>query len=180
MAGKARANNLNDNVSAKQNKSAIISEEQLVYSKLLGACMKVGLVAIVLSFTIYMAGIMPPKLDINDVVGSWGDTQIAAATADVAGKPSASNTGKSENKTAYELLLEENGVHHGWDWARLFGYGDFLNMFPIAFLASITIFCYIAIVPIFLRKKDTIYTTLAIIEVVILIGAASGIISGGH
>jgi hypothetical protein len=61
------------------------------------------------------------------------------------------------------------------------GKGDMLNFAPIAFLGAVTIFCYLAILPIFIRKKDTVYTLLAVLEVAVLVIAASGILgAGGH
>lgn len=189
MAGETTTSKLKNKAQGVAKKGQEASEEQLIYSNLLNICMKIGLVAIVLSFFLYMSGIMAPKLDINDVVKNWSDAPKTAAKAD-AGGTKASSAGsagaekkasaKEEKKTPYDKLLEENGIHHGWGWVKLYSYGDFLNMFPIAFLASITILCYIAIIPTFLKKKDTIYATLAIIEVVILLGAASGLIAGGH
>ncbi len=56
-----------------------------------------------------------------------------------------------------------------------------LNFIPIAFLSGLTIICYLAIVPGLLRKKDTPYVILAILEIVVLCVAASGILgTGGH
>jgi len=63
----------------------------------------------------------------------------------------------------------------------MLGKGDFLNFAGIAFLAGITIICFIRVIPIFFRKKDTIYGVFAIIEVLVLVLAASGVLkSGGH
>jgi hypothetical protein len=192
MAGETTTSKLKNKAQGAAKKGSEVSEEQLIYSNLLNICMKIGLVAIVISFFLYVSGIMAPKLDINDVIKNWSDATKVAAKADAGGVKAtgASSTAsvgaekkagaKEEKKTAYDKLLEENGVKHGWGWVKLYGYGDFLNMFPIAFLASITILCYIAIIPTFFKKKDTIYATLAIIEVVILLGAASGLIAGGH
>jgi hypothetical protein len=56
-----------------------------------------------------------------------------------------------------------------------------LNFLPIAFLSLLTIICYVSILPGLLRKKDTAYVVLVIIEIVVLVVAASGILgSGGH
>jgi hypothetical protein len=63
----------------------------------------------------------------------------------------------------------------------MLGKGDFLNFTGIAFLALVTLVCYVRIVPILFRKKDTIYGVIAIVEVLILALAASGVLkSGGH
>jgi hypothetical protein len=56
-----------------------------------------------------------------------------------------------------------------------------LNFLPIAFLSILTVICYLAILPGLMRKKDTAYVVLVIVEVVVLLVAASGILgSGGH
>ena len=63
----------------------------------------------------------------------------------------------------------------------MLGKGDFLNFVGIAFLAGVTIPCYIRIIPILFAKKDTTYAILAIVEVLVLALAASGILkAGGH
>ncbi|MHB8840264.1 MAG: hypothetical protein ACYC56_00520 [Candidatus Aquicultor sp.] len=163
-------------------------EEQLIYGRILNICMKIGLIGIALTFLVYVTGFMPPKLAIDDVINNWSDAPKASASAngDASKTVKASvsggateKAGSEAKKTAYDKLLEENGIHHGWTWVNLYKFGDFINLFPIAFLATITIFCYIAIVPTLLKKGDTIYAVLAILEVLILIGAASGLISGG-
>jgi hypothetical protein len=59
-------------------------------------------------------------------------------------------------------------------------YGDFLNFIGIAILAGVTLLCYVSILPLLLRKGDYIYAVLALLEVIVLLGAASGIISAGH
>lgn len=195
MAEATQVSKLKGSAKAGSEKAGVkATEEQLIYSRILNVCMKIGLVAIVLSFLVYVTGILPPKLDINEVIRNWGDAPKASASAtggaDKTVKASVS-TGSSEKasteksgsghekKTAYDKMLEENGIEHGWGWVKLYNYGDFINLFPIAFLASITVLCYIAIVPSLLKKGDTIYAALAIIEILILLGAASGIISGG-
>jgi hypothetical protein len=59
-------------------------------------------------------------------------------------------------------------------------YGDFINFIGIAILAGVTIMCYAAIVPTLLRNKDTVYAIIAVLEVIILGAAASGILAAGH
>lgn len=68
----------------------------------------------------------------------------------------------------------------GWRWVKFLGYGDFVNFVGVAILAGATILCYIAIIPLLLRRKDFIYAALALLEVVVLVVAASGVIAVGH
>ena len=68
-----------------------------------------------------------------------------------------------------------------WAWLGMLGKGDFINFIGIAFLAGVTVLCYSAIFPIFVRKKDVVYAVLALLEVLVLLLAASGILkAGGH
>lgn len=131
------------------------TEEQVLYAKILNIGMKVGLVGISLSFLAYVFGIITPKIPVDSISTYWG-------------------------MKSHDYLVE-TGLTGGWSWLGMYTYGDFLNFFPIAFLAGLTIICYLAIVPTLLRKKDTVYAVLALLEVLVLAGAASGILAvGGH
>ncbi len=131
------------------------TEEQIRYAKILDLGMKFGLIALVITFIIYLAGILEPYIPVNDLPKYWG--------------------------MSVHQYLEETHIPHGWAWLSMIGRGDFLNFIGIAFLAGITIICYIAIIPILFRKKDTIYGIIAILEVLVLVLAASGILkTGGH
>jgi hypothetical protein len=136
-------------------KKLMATEEQLAYAKLLDIGMKLGLLMLVIMFAVYVLGILPPHVPVNDLPNYW--------------------------KMPVKKYLEVTHIPHGWGWTSMIGKGDFLNFIGIVFLAGVTILCYIRIIPIFFRKKDTIYGVLAIIEVLVLVLAASGILkSGGH
>jgi hypothetical protein len=131
------------------------TEEQILYAGLLNKSMLVGLIGLVVTFVIYCAGILEPRIPIEDIQHYWvmpvGD------------------------------YLQESGIKAGWAWLGDLKYGDMLNFVPIAFLSAITIWCYLAIIPGLMRKKDTAYVVIAIVEVIVLCVAASGILgSGGH
>ncbi|HAK88998.1 MAG: hypothetical protein A2077_01365 [Nitrospirae bacterium GWC2_46_6] len=131
------------------------TEEQIAYAKLLDLGMKLGLLALVIMFTIYLTGIFTPHIPLTDVSKYWG--------------------------LSVHKYLEVTNIPHGWGWLGMIGKGDFLNFTGIAFLAGVTILCYIRIIPILFKKKDTVYGALAILEVLVLVLAASGILkSGGH
>jgi hypothetical protein len=131
------------------------TEEQILYAGILNKGMTVGLIGLVVTFAIYGLGILPPKIPLEQVQHYW-----VMSVGD---------------------YLQESGMHAGWAWLGNVGYGDMLNFVPIAFLSILTVFCYLAIIPGLLRKKDTAYVVLAIVEVIVLCVAASGILgSGGH
>ena len=131
------------------------TEEQLAYAKLLDLGMKVGLLTLVVTFIVYVFGILTPHIAVEELPNYWN--------------------------LPVKEYLKVTGIHTGWAWLSHVGQGDFLNFVPIAFLAGVTILCYIRIIPILFRKKDSIYAILAIVEVLVLVLAASGVLkSGGH
>jgi hypothetical protein len=131
------------------------STEQLAYASILDKGMKIGLLMLVISFIIYLSGILTPYIPVNDLPKYWG--------------------------MSVHKYLEATGIHTGWSWLSLIGKGDFLNFIGIAFLAGVTAVCYIRIIPILFSKKDIAFGIIAIVEVVVLVLAASGLLkTGGH
>jgi hypothetical protein len=131
------------------------TEEQVLYANLLNKGMLIGLIGLVVTFVIYGGGILEPRIPLSEVQNYW--------------------------VMPVNDYLQQSGMEAGWAWLGNLGYGDMLNFAPVAFLSALTIFCYAAIVPGLLRKKDTAYVALAVIEIIVLCVAASGILgSGGH
>lgn len=129
------------------------TEEQLTYAAILNKGMLLGLIAIIATFFVYASGILPPAIPIEDLSKYW-------------------------TLSAHEYLKAAD-LHAGWAWLGMLGKGDFINFAGIALLAGVTVACYISIIPIFLRKKDKVYALFAVLEVAILILAASGVLRGG-
>jgi hypothetical protein len=131
------------------------TEEQLTYANLLDKGMKIGLLILIVTFLIYLTGILKPHIPVSELPHYWG--------------------------FSVHDYLENAQVEPGWAWLGLLGKGDFLNFIGIAFLAGVTIICYGRIVPILFRKKDTVFAVIAILEVLVLVLAASGLLkAGGH
>ena len=131
------------------------TEEQLLYAGILDKGMKIGLLILVVTFGLYMSGILTPQIPVEDLPQYW-----------------------SMSVSEY---LDATGIETGWSWLHHLGKGDMLNFVGIAFLAGVTIICYLAIIPSLIRKKDTAYVVLAFVEVAVLVLAASGVLkSSGH
>jgi hypothetical protein len=129
--------------------------EQVLYAKILEWGMYIGLVILFITFTIYAFGIMDPYIPLNKISRYW-----------------------TMNVHDY---LEHAKIQEGWAWVGMLKYGDFINFLGIAILAGVTILCYAAIVPTLLKSKDTVFAILAILEVIVLTVAASGMLgAGGH
>ena len=129
-------------------------EEQIRYAYILEKGMLIGLFILMVTFIIYVLGIMKPYIPLDQISLYW-----------------------SMNVSDY---LHHTNIKGGWSWVTMLGYGDFLNFIGIAILAGVTIICYASIVPIFFKNKDKVYATLAILEILILSLAASGLLTVGH
>jgi len=128
--------------------------EQLLYARILEKGMYLGLLILFITYVLYVFGIMDPYIPMDKISNYW-----------------------SMNVHDY---LEHAGIKDGWAWLGMLKYGDFINFIGVALLAGVTIICYAAIVPMLLKSKDTVYAVLAVIEVIILSAAASGILAVGH
>lgn len=129
--------------------------EQIAYAKILDKGMKIGIVILFITFIIYLTGILTPYIPVKDLPQYWS--------------------------LSVHEYLEVTGIQAGWSWLHRLNRGDFLNFVGIAFLSGVTIVCYLRILPILFRKKDTAFAVIAILEVLVLVLAASGLLkAGGH
>jgi hypothetical protein len=137
------------------NEKTRASEEQMAYAGVLNIGMWLGLALLVITFFVYISGVLPTFVPINDLPKYW-----------------------TMRVHDFNLALH---APTGWGWTAFVGKGDYLNFVPIAVLAGLTILCYLVILPILARKKDTPYLVIAIVEVLVLALAASGLLKvGGH
>ena len=131
------------------------SREQIIYANLLIIGVWAGIIILVATYAIYVSGVLPAHVDMSAIPKLWG-------------------------KGVSEYLAMTHSPH-GWGWAALLTKGDFLNYLGFAFLALMTIACYLVLVRGYSRQKDWIYAAIAVLEIVVLSLAASGILgAGGH
>ena len=136
--------------------------EQLLYARVLSIGMYLGLAILLITFALYVTGALAPVVPLDQVANYW-------------------NQGVNEYLEAVNrdhLHLEHPPT--GWAWVTMVGKGDFLNFVGISILGGITIICYLAITPMLWRKRDFAYLAMAILEVLVLSLAASGLLAVGH
>jgi hypothetical protein len=129
------------------------SEAQLFYAKVLNRLTLFGFATLILFFLIYISGIMTPHVPLSQVSQLW--------------------TQSSHN------YMQAAGIQPGWAWVGHLGYGDMIIYIPIALLAGVTIVCYIGVIFKFIKSQEYILVVIAILEVVVLSAAASGLLKGG-
>ncbi|MFQ6759124.1 MAG: DUF1634 domain-containing protein [Deltaproteobacteria bacterium] len=137
------------------------TEEQVLYAAILEKGMYAGLALMVITFALYVLGVMPSVVPVDEISIYW-----------------------SQPVHDYLVAINTNFLHWenlptGWSWLKLLRYGDFLNFLPIAILSGITIVCYLVITPGLFARKDKAMAIMALAEAVILTLAASGLLSVG-
>ena len=131
------------------------SREQIIYANLLIIGVWAGIAVLVATYAIYLSGILPSHVELSLIPKVWGK-------------------GVGE-------YLEVTNSPHGWGWIGFLHKGDFLNYLGLALLALMTIVCYLVLARGYVRQKNWIFSAIAILEIIVLSVAASGILgSGGH
>ncbi len=133
--------------------SAQATPEQMLYAKILERGAALGLLMMIVSYILYVSGLITPTVPIETVAANWhlGIHDYLAAT----GSPT------------------------GWAWFGMLGTGDYMNFAGLALLALLTIVCYAVLIPGYLRCNDKAYTFFTIAEIIVLSLAASGLVGGG-
>lgn len=136
--------------------------DQILYAGILARGMYLGLGVLLVTFVLYLTGVVQPGIPIEELPRLW------------------TLSAHDYLETVNHEFLHRPHVADGWQWVFLLGMGDFLNFVGIAILALVTIVCYLGILPSLFRKRDWIYATIVTLEIVVLALAAAGIGGGGH
>ena len=115
---------------------------------------RIGLALLVIAFIAYVVGILAPKVPIATTAALW--SQPAAA------------------------MVQATGMQAAWEWARHLGRSDMLALAAIALLASCSIPCVAAVIPVFARRGERVFVAICVLQVAVLLLAASGLLSFGH
>ena len=138
------------------------TKEQVLYADILEKGMLIGLVMMFVTFALYVFGVMPPAVPVDQIASMW-----------------------SQPVHDYLVAINDNFLHQdhlvtGWGWMAFLGKGDFLNFLPVAILSGVTIVCYLAITPGLFKRGDKAMAIMALAEAAILALAASGLLAVGH
>lgn len=129
------------------------SREQIIYANLLLMGMLAGIIILMVTYAIYLTGLLPSHVEMQLITANWG-------------------------KGIHDYL-EITHSPNGWGWVAFLLKGDFLNYIGFALLGLMTIICYLVLVRGFVRKKDWIFAVISVLEIIVLSLAASGILGGG-
>jgi hypothetical protein len=131
-----------------------VPAEQTVYARWLEWGTRLGLWLLIAAFGAYAFGILEPQVELSRLPELWG--LPAERYQAVAGAPA------------------------GWGWLGFLDKGDHLNLLAVAFLSLITVACYLRILPIHFRRGERVLAAMTLLQIAVLLAAASGALAGGH
>ena len=129
------------------------SPAQLRYADTLFYGSLIGFVIMLITYILYVTGILTPQIPLDELPHLW--------------------TGSAADYRAAGHLPQ------GWGWLSLIGKGDICNFVGIIILAGLTIVCFVQLALSLARRKQWLLCVIAILEVLVLVLAASGILVGG-
>lgn len=130
------------------------SSDAARYALLLDWGTRIGLLALVLSFTVYLFGLVTPHVPLERLPSVW-----------------------NQPVTGY---LQLTNTPTGWGWLALLHRADISNLVGIALLASCSIPPLLAVMHLFLKQRNVVFLVICALQVSVLLLAASGVLSVGH
>ena len=127
---------------------------ELIYARWLAVCTRIALSALIITFVAYLAGVLEPLIAFERLPLVWG--------------------------LPAQRFVAATGAPNGWQWLGLTGKGDYANLVGVALLGSVTLACYLRVLPWLLRRGERGLATLAALQIAVLVAAASGLLTAGH
>jgi len=124
---------------------------QDAYARWLDVLSKIAFALSIAALAVYLSGVVAPYVPVARVAALWGQPVAR--------------------------YLAESGAPVGWGWISLVAYGDYLNLVCIAWIASVSIACYLRILPALLAGADRLYAVIAAAQIAVLLLAASGLLN---
>ncbi len=129
-------------------------EEAQRYASLLEWGTRVGLVVMLLAFFAYVSGWTSPLVGLDQLPQLW--------------------------RLPLKDYMARSGMPTGWGWLALAHKGDLANLVGIGLLAGCSLPPLLGSMLLFLRRRDFVYAGLSLSVALVVVLAASGILSGGH
>jgi hypothetical protein len=130
-----------------------IPVEQKHYSSILRVFVLISMAVLFVGYFLYVSGLLPVRTEPETIAEKW-------------------------NLSADEFR-EETEVKTGFGRLSEIMLGDGLSFSTLLLLAMGTMICFIPLGIIFIIKKDYVYAAIVVLQIAILVFAASGIV-GGH
>ena len=130
------------------------ARDQERYARILAIGTNTGLGMLVILFGIYMLGVVDPHIPHERLPDLW---HLPA-----------------------DRLLDHAGIEPGWGWTAIIHRADVLTLVGIVTLASCSVPCLLAVMPLYWASGERSLFAICAVEVAVIVLAASGLVGGGH
>lgn len=122
-------------------------QARLRYARVVEIGTYLGMALLALAFLAYALGWVRPMVPLEAMPGLW-----AHPVAD---------------------YLQRSGLPTGWGWLRFLNHGDVATLIGISVLAAVSLVALLAVLPLYLKRRDWIYVGFTGAGCLVLIAAAS-------
>jgi hypothetical protein len=123
-----------------------------LYARWLDRSTKAGFAISLVAFLLYVGGALPAYVPLEKLTQYWS--------------------------LPVHRFIEVTGAPSGWAWLGELRYGDGLNLAAVALLGLVTPLCYARLVPALIAARDWLQAAIALLQLVVLVAAASGLLAG--
>ena len=123
-----------------------------LYARWLDVATRAGFAISLCAFLVYVSGLLPAYVPLEELPRYWA--------------------------LPVHRFIEVTGAPQGWAWLGELAYGDGLNLAAIALLGLVTPACYARLLPALIATRDWLQAALALLQLVVLVAAASGLLAG--
>ncbi len=125
-----------------------LSDATKRYAAVLQVCALTGIALLFITFVIYSFSLLPSEITAQQSSELW-------------------HLGADEYRDA-------TGRSGGWGWIRSIFTGRELAFSALNLLAFGTVFALLVVLPVFVRERNYWYTAIAVLQIIVLIAAATG------
>jgi hypothetical protein len=123
-----------------------------LYAVWLDRATKAGFAISLVAFLLYIGGALPAYVPVQELTRYW--------------------------TLPVDRFIEATGAPSGWAWLSELRYGDGLNLAAVALLGLVTPLCYARLLPALIAQRDWLQTAIALLQLVVLLAATSGLLAG--
>jgi len=128
-----------------------MERHEKAYARWLAVGARLGFAALVASFLVYLLQWIPSGIAPSELPRYWG---LPVAE-----------------------YLSATHAPTGWQWVSLLPRSDVLNFVGVAILGATSVACYLRVLAGYARERDWAYATIIVLQVTVLLVAASGILN---
>jgi hypothetical protein len=144
-------------MSGKPREGGYADRVQLVYARTLDYVAHSVIILMAVGYFLYLTELLPLSVPIETIAGNW---HLSAGHLQA----------KLNLPCGWGCFTSPTGILHG----------DIFSYISVIFLSLATLICLASAVAVFISEKKHLYSAIAALQVLVLLVAASGIMSGGR